>query len=204
MRPTPKIPHIPEEERTPLVVALLEIIQVLLEQNQELRDEIARLKGEKPKPRIKPSVLEKDSVNKETRDPGGKRPGSAKREKTKKLEIHNTVVIAAPNALLGSERNGFEDFTVQGLLFQPYCKNPARAPLLSVRIQDFTNDFQQQLRIVRLADEPPGPCLNRFLGLPVYGKSTGYESLHMGVNLQKLLKALLSSHLWHDEVEDHD
>jgi len=120
MKATPRIPHIPEEERTPLVVVLLEIIQVLLEQNQELKDEIARLKGEKPRPNIKPSVLEKDPVKKESKDTGGKRPGSSKRDKTKKLEIHNTVIIAAPNVPPGSERNGFEDFTVQGLLFQPY------------------------------------------------------------------------------------
>ena len=118
MKATPKIPRIPEEERTPLVVALLEIIQVLLEQNQELRDEIARLKGEKPKPKIKPSVLEKPSGQKETKDTEGKRPGSAKREKTKKLVIHNTVIIEAPNVPPGSILNGFEDFTVQGILFQ--------------------------------------------------------------------------------------
>lgn len=119
MKATPKIPHIPEEERTPLVLALLEIIQVLLEQNQELRDEIARLKGEKPRPKIKPSVLEKGPMEKEGEDSGGKRPGSAKREKTKELEIHNTVIIPAPNVPPGSKRHGFEDFTVQGLLFQP-------------------------------------------------------------------------------------
>ena len=44
----PKTPKILEEERTPLVLALLEIIQYQQEQIQELRDEIARLKGQKP------------------------------------------------------------------------------------------------------------------------------------------------------------
>jgi len=120
MKATPKIPHIPEEERTPLVLALLEIIQVLLEQNQELKDEIARLKGQKPKPKIKPSVLEKDPVKQEKKDTDAKRPGSAKREKTKKLQTHRTVIIPAPDVPRGSVRKGFEDFTVQGLLFQPY------------------------------------------------------------------------------------
>jgi uncharacterized small protein (DUF1192 family) len=47
------------------VTALLEIIRILQEQIQELRDEIARLKGQKPKPKIKPSVLEKYFENKE-------------------------------------------------------------------------------------------------------------------------------------------
>jgi len=120
MKATPKIPDIPEDQRTPLVAALLEIIQVLLEKNQELKDEIARLKGQKPKPDIKPSVLEKDPVKRGEQVSGTKRPGSAKKEKTKKLQIHNTVIIPAPNVPLGSRPKGFEDFTVQGLLFQPY------------------------------------------------------------------------------------
>ena len=54
MKTTPKIPEIREEERTPLVAALVEIIRFQQEQIQELRDEIARLKGQKPKPQIKP------------------------------------------------------------------------------------------------------------------------------------------------------
>lgn len=115
----PKIPHIPEEERTPTVVALLEIIQALLEENQQLRDEIARIKGQKPKPKIRPSALEKELDDKPTRSDGGKRPGSRKRKKTKKLKIHKTVVIEASEVPPGSVRNGFEEFTVQGLLFGP-------------------------------------------------------------------------------------
>ena len=64
MKTTPKIPEIREEEYTPLVTALLEIIRIQQEQIQELRDEIARLKGQKPKPKIKPSVLQKYFENK--------------------------------------------------------------------------------------------------------------------------------------------
>ena len=60
-----ELPEIRPEERTPLVEALLEIIRQLLdrvghleETNQQLRDEIARLKGQKARPDIKPSLLE--------------------------------------------------------------------------------------------------------------------------------------------------
>jgi len=52
-----ELPEIRPEERTPLVEALLAIIQFLLDRNQQLeetvlqlRDEIAILKGQKPRP----------------------------------------------------------------------------------------------------------------------------------------------------------
>ncbi|MBM3299849.1 MAG: transposase [Deltaproteobacteria bacterium] len=118
MAAIPKIPRIPDAERTPLVVALLEIIQLQQEQIQELRDEIARLKGQKPKPKIKPSKLEKKSGNKEQDGSTGKRPGSIKREKTKELQIHETVTVAAANVPKGSVRKGYEEFTIQGIRFQ--------------------------------------------------------------------------------------
>jgi hypothetical protein len=53
MKTTPKIAEIHQEELTPLVTALVEIIRIQREQIQELRDEIARLKGQKPKLKIK-------------------------------------------------------------------------------------------------------------------------------------------------------
>ncbi len=115
-----KIPHIPEEERTPLVTALLEIIQIQQELIQELRDEIARVKGHKPRPRIKPSVLEKGHSDPEKTESRAKRPGSAKRKKTDKLEIHERHVITADNVPQGSRFKGYEEFTVQGLLVQPH------------------------------------------------------------------------------------
>ena len=81
MKTTPKIPEIREEERTPLVTALVEIIRIQQEQIQELRDEIARLKGQKPKPKIKPSVLEKYFENKEVQKGHSKSVLAPPREK---------------------------------------------------------------------------------------------------------------------------
>ena len=70
----PKIEDIPVEEQTPLVLMLLEYLNLLAEENQALRDEIARLKGQKPKPKIKPSGLESRRKNKsKTQRPA--RPG---------------------------------------------------------------------------------------------------------------------------------
>lgn len=120
MSSTLKIPEIPDHERTPLVVTLLEIIRIQQEHIEELRDEIARLKGQKPKPHIKPSALEKDSLRKEDEETSGKRPGSTKREKTGELEIHETLTVPAENVPKGSTFKGHEDFTVQGILFQAH------------------------------------------------------------------------------------
>jgi uncharacterized small protein (DUF1192 family) len=61
MTSIPKIPRIPEEDlNNPSVIALLEIIRIMQEQIKELQDEIARLKGQKPRPKIKPSALDKE------------------------------------------------------------------------------------------------------------------------------------------------
>ena len=119
MTPIPKVPPIPERERTPVVTALLEIIQLQQEQIQALADEIARMKGNKGKPDIKPSPLEKPSPSQAKPNPG-QRPGSAKRSKTADLTIHETKVLKAPNVPPGSEFKGFEDFTVQGLVLKSH------------------------------------------------------------------------------------
>ena len=57
MMSIPKTPDIPDGERTPLVADLLEIIQLLRGQVQALRDEVARLRGEKPRPKIRPPTI---------------------------------------------------------------------------------------------------------------------------------------------------
>ena len=139
-----QIPDIPEAERTPAVIALLAVcnlqqkqmalqqeqiaqqqeqIHLLKEQVQGLKDEIARLKGHNPKPKIKPSRLEQDSEEEQKQgqeESKGKRPGSAKRSKKKTLKIHETVVIQPADVPEGSRFKGYEDFTVQGLIFQSH------------------------------------------------------------------------------------
>jgi len=64
--------------------------------------EIARLKNQKPKPKIPPSKLEKDFQKKEEEESDGKRPGSIKRNKTENLIIHETIPIAPEWILPGS------------------------------------------------------------------------------------------------------
>ena len=84
---------ITEEEKTPLVTQLLHTIQTQQELIQRLRDEVARLKGQKGKPKIPPSRLEEDTKEERKEEKVGKRPGSEKRSKTKDLPIHETIPV---------------------------------------------------------------------------------------------------------------
>ncbi len=98
----------------------------------QLLDEIARLKGEKGKPKIKPSRLEpKNKAAKEDGDAQEsgsqenkvqkKRPGSSKRHKTAELTIHETEVIQPREEIPpGSEFKGYQDYTVQELIVSPH------------------------------------------------------------------------------------
>ena len=102
----PKIPQLcelPAEQVTPLVLTLLEICHHQREQIQQLRDEIARLKGEKPKPKITASTLENPPRAKHQ----GKRPKKrCKRRKTRELRIHETVRIRPEEVPEGSRFKG--------------------------------------------------------------------------------------------------
>ena len=116
-----ELPDIRAEERTPPVEALLAIIRQLLDRvrqleqtHQQLRDEIAQLKGQKPRPDIKPSVLESSKAKTQGQQ-GGKRPGSAKRPKTAELTIHHEVSLHAEGLPVGSRLRGYEPYVVQEL-----------------------------------------------------------------------------------------
>lgn len=99
---------------------------------QQLEDEIARLKGEKGKPKIKPSRLEPsekvqtpnasgiDSDSSESQ-PQQKRPGSDKRHKTASLSIHETTIIQPTEEIpTGSKFRGYQDYTVQELIVRTH------------------------------------------------------------------------------------
>jgi hypothetical protein len=110
------LPGIPESESTPLVRHLLDLLQQQQKIIQQLRDEIARLKGLKTRPRIAPSPLEVSP--RPPREPGQKRPGSAKRLKTALLTMTDEIVPLT-DPPLGSVFKGYEDFVVQDLIIRP-------------------------------------------------------------------------------------
>ncbi len=111
------MPDIPESECTPLVRQLLDFIRHQQNRLQELEAEILRLKGLKTRPILAPSPLEAAPCL--PRDPGQKRPGSAKRPKTAQLTITDEVVVPLADPPAGSIFKGYEDFVVQDLIIRP-------------------------------------------------------------------------------------
>ena len=94
------------------------------EQIQGLKDEIAILKGEKGRPKIKPSTLTKDKDDESGK--GGKGGGQKKRQrgkperkKTRELEIHKEVYLHPEHIPPGSVFKGYEDYVVQGIEIKP-------------------------------------------------------------------------------------
>jgi transposase IS66 family protein len=118
-----ELPEIPAEKRTPLVEALLGIIRQLMDRvqeleqtNQQLRDEIARLKGQKPRPDIKPSRLETPA-----KSAGEKKPrssGSAKPPKASELRIDRELPLYPSPLPVGAAFKGMETYVVQDLIIK--------------------------------------------------------------------------------------
>ena len=102
------------DDQTPLVLALLEIIQRQEAEIRELRDEIHKLKGTTRRPKIKPSTLLKPGPPR-TSGQQGRRPGSDKRHKTVALPIHEDRPLVIEGLPPGTQSEGYRDFVVQDL-----------------------------------------------------------------------------------------
>lgn len=119
-----ELPIIAEEERTPLVRRLLEIIEQLAtkvqqqaEQLEHFKDEVAVLKNKKKRPRFKSSGMDEKT---EPKSNEGKRPGSEKRSKTAQLKIDEEITIAPEALPEGSTFKGYQDFVVQDLVIRTH------------------------------------------------------------------------------------
>ena len=127
-----KLPELSCEELSDRETLLWQLLREREECIQELKDEIARLKGEKGKPKIKPSRLEPEkkaqSQQEETEEDvpqnkqaKKKRPGSEKRQKTANLIIHQTEVIQPTEPIPpDAEFRGYQDYTVQELIIRAH------------------------------------------------------------------------------------
>jgi hypothetical protein len=119
-----ELPEIRPEERTPLVESLRAIIRELLDRVQQLeetvqqvRDENALLKGQKPRPQISPSRLE--SSQPAPPPEGPKRSGWQKCSKNDQLTLTPEDVVLHPDPLPpGAVLKSYEPYLVQDLQIQ--------------------------------------------------------------------------------------
>lgn len=118
------------EERTPLVEMLLRVIEDQRQRIEQLEEEIRRLKGlpDLPKRPRMPSRLNDPAAFSAAagghgtggRPRDGKRPGSAKRAKTRELAIQETIPLLVDGLPPGTEFRGYRDFVVQDLRIEPH------------------------------------------------------------------------------------
>ena len=122
-----ELPEIRPEERTPLVEALLVILRQFADRvaelekiNQELRDEIASLKGLKPRPQIRPSILNSPPQTSDTTgdQSKGRQRGKPSRPKTSELIIHKTLPLHWDYPPAGSTIKDYEPYVVQDLIIR--------------------------------------------------------------------------------------
>jgi Transposase IS66 family len=109
----PAIDGLPPAELKQLVLRLLEENAEQKRVIAELREEIARLKGLKGRPHIKPSGMENGTSPK----PGGKRGGRRGRGKaTPRVNVEEQILKAEVPE--GSRFKGYEDFVVQDIVLR--------------------------------------------------------------------------------------
>ena len=99
----------------------LNTIALQIEEIQNLKDEIAVLKGTTPRPKIPPSTLEgaksKDKQNKKGKPSRGKHP---RHKKTRHLEIHTKKRVKPASIPEGAIFKGYQKFTVQDIVLRPH------------------------------------------------------------------------------------
>ena len=99
----------------------LNTISLQAEEIQRLKDEIAILKGQKPRPKIPPSLLEgpknKDKQNNKQKHSRGKHP---RRQKTNQLDIHARNRIKPDSIPEGAIFKGCQKYTVQDIILRSY------------------------------------------------------------------------------------
>ena len=120
-----KLLEIPEGDQTLIENSLLAYIDELVntvaqlkEENQQLKDEIANLKGQKPKPKIPPSKLEgPKSKGKGKKIPRGKHP---RKRKTSKLQVHSKQRIKPESIPERAVFKGYQKYTVQDIILESH------------------------------------------------------------------------------------
>ena len=121
----PQLPKISDEDRTPLVDVLLELLAWQEKKIDQLEQKILKLKGETVKPKIKPSKMDDDNSGqdddgKDDNSDTTKKNKGPKRSKTQNLKIDITVEIKPDNIPQGSVFKGHRDVVIQNIKFETF------------------------------------------------------------------------------------
>ena len=108
---------IPENEKTPLVIYLLEIINELEQKVDNLENELLKLKKETTKPEIKPSKL--NNKNSDGSKPKRKSTKGVPKRK-KKIIIHEEKKIEPDFIPENAKFIGYYDIEVQDIILKPH------------------------------------------------------------------------------------
>ena len=118
----PTFPTITEEDRTPLVDALLELLAWQAKRIEGLEQELLKLKGETTKPKIKPSKIDNDSDDNNSSASGksgrGSKTDTGKAQQP--LNIEETLTIQPDNIPVGSRFKGYRSVVVQDLILKSH------------------------------------------------------------------------------------
>jgi hypothetical protein len=102
-----------------LKLLLLQAYEKLAQRDAEiaaLREELARLKGLKGRPQVKPSGMEQSTQGRVK----GKRKCGRRGPKRPKVTVDETKTIKVENIAAGARFKGYEDFIVQNIIVQPW------------------------------------------------------------------------------------
>ena len=120
----PPLPKINDEDRTPIIDVLLELVAWQDIKIDKLEQEILKLKGETTKPKIKPSKMDDDPAKDENGDGDDsdkkKKRKGPKRSKTKDLKIDVTIDRHPDNIPEGSTFKGYRDVVIQDIKFETF------------------------------------------------------------------------------------
>jgi hypothetical protein len=118
----PQLPKISNEDRTPLVDVLLELLAWQEDQIDALKQEILKLKGETTKPNIKPSKMDEEAADDSDNDDSesSKPKKGPKRSKAEHLKIDATIDIQPDKIPAGSTFKGYREVVIQDIVFKTF------------------------------------------------------------------------------------